>query len=209
MAFISFLSCLILLSLLYCARLSDASWCSASVCWSDVHVVDIAKVEVELSYHSFHFFILDPLVLCYSSCTSLQVVEVPQNFCELLLVAMILHPTGLVPVSSQLTYQHFCVPRFLHHFVVEGCSRLCGPWVPYPVRFLDEFHLGFALTLGVDFSLPPVDDHFSLWIDLCKKGSFGLTGHLSILVIFRALVGSFSPWGPLLLWVFFILTILV
>jgi hypothetical protein len=31
---------------------------------------------------------------------------------------------------------------------------------------------------GVDFSLPPVDDLFALWIDLCEKGTLGFFGHL-------------------------------
>jgi hypothetical protein len=196
MAFISFLSCLVLLFLLHRARLSDAGWCSTSVCWSDVHVVDIEKVEVELSSHSFHFFILVPLVLCYSSCTGLQVVEAAQNFCELLLVATVFHPVGLVLVISQLTYQHFCVPSFLHHFVVEGCPGLCGPWVPYPIFFLDEFHPGFSLALGVDFSLPPVDDLFSLWINLLKKGAFGLSGRLLHPSDLPGLLEVPPPGGP-------------
>jgi hypothetical protein len=121
------------------------------------------------------FFSLAPLVLCYSSCAGLQVVEVAQNFCEHLFVAMVFHPAGLIPVSSHLTYQYFFVPIFLHRFLVEGCPWLCGPWVPYPIRFLDEFNPGFSLALGVEFSLPLVYDHFSLWIDLHNKGAFGLS----------------------------------
>jgi hypothetical protein len=43
---------------------------------------------------------------------------------------------------------------------------------------LDEFYPGFALALGVDFLFPLVDEHFSLCIDLLKKGAFGLYGRL-------------------------------
>jgi hypothetical protein len=71
MDFISFLSCLILLFLLHRVHLSDDGCCSASVCWSDVHVVDIEKVEVELSNHMLHLLVLVPLVFCYSSCVVL------------------------------------------------------------------------------------------------------------------------------------------
>jgi hypothetical protein len=90
-------------------------------------VVDIAKVELELSNQLFHFFSLVPLVLYYSFCAGLQVVEVAQNFCELLLVASVFHLAGLILVISQLTYQYFCASRFLHRFLVEGFPGLCGP----------------------------------------------------------------------------------
>jgi hypothetical protein len=43
---------------------------------------------------------------------------------------------------------------------------------------LDEFLPGFSLVLGVEFSLPPINDLFSLRIDLLKKGVIGLSGHL-------------------------------
>jgi hypothetical protein len=196
MAFISFLSSFVLLSLLHRVHLSDASWCSALVCWSYFHVVDIAKVEVEFFGHSLHFFILAPLILCYSSCAGLQVVEVAQNLCELLLVAMVFHPVGLIPVSSHLTYQHFFAPSFLHHFVVEGCPWLCVPWVLYPIRFLDEFRPGFSLALGVDFSLPLVDDLFFLWINLHKKGAFSLFGRLLHPCDLSGTCWKFLPLGP-------------
>ena len=62
--------------------------------------------------------------------------------------------------------------------MVKGCSGLCGPWVPYPVCFLDQFLPGFALACGVNFSLPPVDDRFSLWINLHEKCTLDFSGRL-------------------------------
>jgi hypothetical protein len=163
-----------------------------------------------LSCHSFHFFVLAPLVLCYSSCTSLQVAEAAQNFCVHLLVVPDSLPAGLFPVSAQLAYQHFCAPGFLHRFVVEGCSGLGGPWVPYPIHFSNEFHPGFALAHVVLTSLSHLSmTTFPFGSTCVRKVPLASLATCSILVIFLALVGSSSPWGPLLLWVFFILTISV
>jgi hypothetical protein len=62
--------------------------------------------------------------------------------------------------------------------VVEGYSWLCGPLVPYPVHFLNQFLPSFTLAFGVDFFLPPGDDRFALWFDLRMKGTFGFSGRL-------------------------------
>jgi hypothetical protein len=141
-------------------------------------VVDIAKVDLELSTQSFYFFSLVSLVLCYASCADLQVAEAARDFSNFLLVDSVFHLAGLVLVCSHIAYQHFCAPSFLHCFVVEGFPRLCGPLVPYPVCFLDEFHPGFSLALHVDFPLPPVDDFFTLCINLLEEVAFGLSGRL-------------------------------
>jgi hypothetical protein len=62
--------------------------------------------------------------------------------------------------------------------VVEGYSGLCGPWVPYPVFFLNQFLPSFALAFGVDLFLPSGDDCFSLWFELRMKGTLGFSGLL-------------------------------
>jgi hypothetical protein len=87
-------------------------------------------------------------------------------------------PAGLFLVNVHLAYQHFCLLGLLHRFVVEGCSGLRSPWVTYPVFFLNYLFLGFSLACGVDFSLPPIDDRFYLWIDLQEKGTLGFSGCL-------------------------------
>jgi hypothetical protein len=33
-------------------------------------------------------------------------------------------------------------------------------------------------VFGVNFSLPPIDDHFSLWVELCEKCTLGFSSHL-------------------------------
>ena len=53
--FLSFIHlALVLLLLGDRASLSDMSWCSFPVCWCDVHVMDVAQVEVELSSQLLH-----------------------------------------------------------------------------------------------------------------------------------------------------------
>jgi hypothetical protein len=104
-------------------------------------------------------------------------------------------PVGLFLVSTQISYQNFFAPGFLHYFVVEGCSELCGPWDPYPVRFLNEFHPRFSLACGVDFSLPPVNDHFVLWIDLREKGTLGFSSCLLHPYDLQGTCWKFLPLG--------------
>jgi hypothetical protein len=198
MDFLSFLPCHVLLFLFHRAHLSNAAWCATSICWSDVHVVDIAKVELELSCQSFQFFSLVPLVLFYSSCASFQVVEAAQNLYVFLLVASFPPLVGLVLFSSHLTYQNFCAPCFLHRFVVEGFPGMCVHWVPYPINFFNEFRPGFSLALGVDFLLPSIDNCLSFCIDLLKKGTFGLSGRLFHPSDILGTCWEFLPLGPTL-----------
>lgn len=88
-------------------------------------------------------------------------------------------PAGLFPVSFHLAYQHFSPPGFFHRFLVEGHSWLSGPWVLYPVGFLNEFLLVLVpQMLVIDFSFPPVYDRFTLGVDLREEGTLGLSGRL-------------------------------
>ena len=80
--------------------------------------------------------------------------------------------------------------------MVEGFPGLCGPWVPYPICFLDAFCPSIALVLGVDFPLPPVDDCFTLCINLLEKGAFGLSGRMFHPSDLSGTCWEFLPLGP-------------
>jgi hypothetical protein len=80
--------------------------------------------------------------------------------------------------------------------VVEGFPGLCCPWVPYPVGFFDEFPPSFSMALVVEFPLPSVDDCLSFCINLLKKGSFGLSGHLFHPSDLSGTCWEFLPLGP-------------
>jgi hypothetical protein len=63
-------------------------------------VVEIAKLDLELSCQSFQFFALVPLVLFYLSCTGLHITEAAHNFYVFLLVASFFPLAGLSLLSS-------------------------------------------------------------------------------------------------------------
>jgi hypothetical protein len=65
-------------------------------------VMEIAKVELELTIQSVYFFALVLLVLCYASCAGLQVTQAARDFYDFLLAASIFHPAGLVLSCSHL-----------------------------------------------------------------------------------------------------------